>query len=100
MFSTGSSIKELVYFFQRSYNSIQMKLNASGISESDFPSGESEKSDDLVEGVQGNQNKIPCSKYEARVVKVIESKQARREADRIAAEAAEAELADESIYFN
>ena len=43
MFSTGSSIKELVYFFQRSYNSIQMKLNASGISESDFPSGESEK---------------------------------------------------------
>ncbi len=35
-----------------------------------------------------------------RWVKVIESKQARREADRIAAEAAEAELADESIYFN
>ena len=35
-----------------------------------------------------------------RWVKVIESKQARREADRIAAEAAEAELADDSIYFN
>ena len=35
-----------------------------------------------------------------RWVKVIESKQARREADRLAAEAAEAELADDSIYFN
>ena len=35
-----------------------------------------------------------------RWVKVIESKQARREADRLAAEAAEADLADDSIYFN
>ena len=35
-----------------------------------------------------------------RWVKVIETKQARREADRLAAEAAEAELADETIYFN
>ena len=43
MSSTGVSIKELVCFFQRSDNSIRMKLNALGISESDFPSGESEK---------------------------------------------------------
>ncbi|MEC7958568.1 MAG: hypothetical protein VX172_03645 [Pseudomonadota bacterium] len=35
-----------------------------------------------------------------RWVKVIETKQARREADRLAAEAAEAELADDTIYFN
>ena len=35
-----------------------------------------------------------------RWVKVIETKQARREADRLAAEAAEAELLDDTIYFN
>jgi hypothetical protein len=35
-----------------------------------------------------------------RWVKVIEAKQTRREADRLAAEAAEAELADDTIYFN
>ena len=35
-----------------------------------------------------------------RWVRVIEAKQARREADKIATAAAEAELADDSIYFN
>ena len=35
-----------------------------------------------------------------RWVRVIESKQARRKADKIATAAAEAELADDSIYFN
>jgi hypothetical protein len=35
-----------------------------------------------------------------RWVKVIEAKQTRREADRLAAEAAEAALADDTIYFN
>ena len=33
-----------------------------------------EKSDDLVEGIKRNQNKIPCSKCGARVVKVVELK--------------------------